>query len=56
MNQDKAMPTRLETVTDALPRDARPELSDEELSKVSGGRISQTCVKGTHIKQGTIIC
>jgi bacteriocin-like protein len=56
MNKDKAMPTKLEMVTDAPARDARPELTDDELSKVSGGRLSQACVKGAHIKQGTITC
>ena len=30
------------------------ELGDEELSKVSGGRL--TCVQGKHIKSGKITC
>lgn len=32
----------------------KTELTDEELSKVSGGGLAQACATGSHIKQGTI--
>ena len=32
------------------------ELSEAELSKVSGGRLGSACVTGEHIKKAKIIC
>ena len=38
----------LETIT--------TELSDEELSKISGGSLASACCTGKHIVRATIIC
>jgi hypothetical protein len=61
--QESGMKNKIREQTPTKPNDERVkdasidgniELGDEELSKVSGGRL--TCVKGEHIKTGKIIC
>lgn len=34
----------------------KAELSDEELSKISGGRLGLMCVHGEHIVKGRMTC
>jgi len=39
----------------AAPKQPSGELNEQQLEKVSGGKISQACVTGKHIAKGTII-
>jgi hypothetical protein len=34
-----------------LPADSKVELSEDELSKASGGNLASACATGAHIKQ-----
>jgi bacteriocin-like protein len=34
----------------------KAELSEEELSKVSGGRLGSACATGEHIKKAILTC
>jgi bacteriocin-like protein len=51
MNTDKIDPNN--NPAEVPPKDAKTELTEEELAKVSGG-ILKNCCTGEHIKQGTI--
>jgi len=39
---------------ESLPTDVKSELSEEELSKASGGNLASVCAKGVHFKEGKI--
>jgi bacteriocin-like protein len=53
MNTDNIDPNK--NPTEVPPKDAKTELTEDELSKVSGGGLlTQACCGGTHIKDGLI--
>jgi hypothetical protein len=39
---------------EGLPTDVKAELSEEELSKASGGNLASACAKGVHLKEAKI--
>jgi len=40
--------------TRGLPTDVDAELSEQELSKASGGNLASACTKGVHFKEAKI--
>jgi bacteriocin-like protein len=53
MSADKIDPNK--NPTEVPPKDAKTELTEEELAKVSGGgKLMQATCTGTHIKDATI--
>jgi bacteriocin-like protein len=44
------------STTEVPPKDSKTELTDEELSKVTGGgKLMQTCCQGAHYNEVTLV-